>query len=214
MAKNEADRVKDANDRKMREFFGFDHNNSGAKDNSDAMNKFFDFEVKKGVNRTNTYDDNRIKANEFFEHDIYNPGEIKDDEQIEEQELLKGMDLLEKYNRLYQNMKELDSLKNENKRLLGKLKQKDIIIERHESELKRYRSEAFLTPRFEGIRRYSKELVEILKSGNRVDSYRILEILDIDPRDSELVQAVSQQLEELEEYGMIKSEGRGWRWIG
>ena len=114
----------------------------------------------------------------------------------------------------YENMKELDSLKNENKRLLGKLKQKDIIIERHESELKRYRSEAFLTPRFEGIRRYSKELVEILKSGNRVDSYRILEILDIDPRDSELVQAVSQQLEELEEYGMIKSEGRGWRWIG
>ena len=114
----------------------------------------------------------------------------------------------------YENMKELDSLKNENKCLLDKLNQKDIVIERYESELKRYRSEAFLTPRFEGIRRYSKELVEILKSGNRVDSYRILEILDIDPRDFELVQAVSHQLEELEDYGMIKSEGRGWRWIG
>jgi hypothetical protein len=114
----------------------------------------------------------------------------------------------------YENMKELDSLKNENKSLLDKLNQKDIVIERYESELKRYRSEPFLTPRFEGIRRYSKELVEILKSGNRVDSYRILEILDIDPRESELVQAVSHQLEELEEYGMIKSEGRGWRWIG
>lgn len=108
---------------------------------------------------------------------------------------------------------ELDSIKNENKKLSDDLRQKDIVIERYESELKRYRSEVFLSPSFEGIRRYSKELVEILKASNYVDSYSLLEALNIDPRESELVQAVSHQLEELEEYGMIKPEGRGWRWI-
>jgi len=109
---------------------------------------------------------------------------------------------------------ELESVKNENKKLRDDLRQKDIVIERYESELKRYRSQVFLSPSFEGIRRYSKELVEILKARNYVDSYRLLESLNIDPRESELVQAVSHQLEELEEYGMIKPEGRGWRWIG
>lgn len=110
--------------------------------------------------------------------------------------------------------KELESMRNENKKLREDLRQKDIVIERYESELKRYRSEVFLSPSFEGVRRYSKELVEILKAGNHIDSYRLLETLNIDTRESELVKAVSHQLEELEEYGMIKPEGRGWRWIG
>ena len=35
----------------------------------------------------------------------------------------------------------------------------------------------------------------------------------MDLRDSDLVKAVSMQLEELEGYGMIKPEGKGWRWI-
>ncbi|MDF0589916.1 hypothetical protein [Candidatus Methanocrinis natronophilus] len=109
---------------------------------------------------------------------------------------------------------ELESVKNENKKLRDDLHQKDIVIDRYESELKRYRNEVFLSSNFEGIRRYSKELVDILKSGNYVDSYRLLEALNIDPRESEQIQAVSHQLEELEEYEMIKPEGRGWRWIG
>ena len=47
-----------------------------------------------------------------------------------------------------------------------------------------------------------------------MDSYRILETLGIDPRESDLVKAVSKQLEELEGYGMIKTDGRSWKWIG
>ena len=47
-----------------------------------------------------------------------------------------------------------------------------------------------------------------------MDNYRLLEDLGIDPRESDLVKAVSKQLEELEGYGMIKPEGKGWRWIG
>ena len=64
------------------------------------------------------------------------------------------------------------------------------------------------------MRRYNKEIVDLLKSRGQADSYRILEDLGIDPRESDLVKAVSRQLEELEAYGMVKTDGRTWRWIG
>jgi hypothetical protein len=111
-------------------------------------------------------------------------------------------------------VQELEALKKENKVLRDDLKQKSIVLERYENDLKRYRSQAFLEEGFEGMRRYNKELVEILRARGFVDSYKLLEELEIDPRDSELVKAVSKQLEELEGYGMVETTPRGWRWIG
>ncbi len=110
-------------------------------------------------------------------------------------------------------VREMETLKAENKILRDDLRQKIIVLEKYENELKRYRSQAFLGEDYQGMRRYSKELVEILKSRGFVDSYRLLEDLGIDPRESDLVKAVSTQLEELEGYGMIKPEAKGWRWI-
>ena len=110
-------------------------------------------------------------------------------------------------------VREMETLRTENKTLREDLKQKEIVLERYEAELKRYRSQSFLEEDYQGMRRYSKELVEILKSRGAVDSYRLLEDLGIDPRESDLVKSVSMQLEELEGYGMIKPEGKGWRWI-
>lgn len=109
-------------------------------------------------------------------------------------------------------VRELESLRNENKSLRDDLRQKSIVLERYEAELKRYRSQAFLEESYQGTRRYNKELVEILKVRGSADSYEILEALGIDPRESELVKAVSLQLEELEAYGFIKTEGRSWKW--
>lgn len=111
-------------------------------------------------------------------------------------------------------IREMEALKKENKTLQDDLGQKSIVLERYEAELKRYRSQSFLEEDYHGLRRYSKELVEILKKRGQADSYRLLEELGIDPRDADLVKAVSRQLEELEGYGMIKAELKGWRWIG
>jgi hypothetical protein len=47
-----------------------------------------------------------------------------------------------------------------------------------------------------------------------MDSYKILEALGIDLKDSELVKAISRQLEDLEAYGIIASTPKGWRWMG
>jgi hypothetical protein len=124
------------------------------------------------------------------------------------------LDESEEYKPRREVVREMQTLKTENKALRDDLRQKEIVIDRYETELKRYRSQAFLGEDYQGMRRYSKELVEILKSRGFADSYRLLEDLGIDPRESDLVKAVSTQLEELEGYGMIKPEAKGWRWIG
>ena len=110
-------------------------------------------------------------------------------------------------------VRELESLRSENKSLRSDLSQKTIVLDRYEAELKRYRAQPFPEEDYRGMRRYSKELVEVLKTRGHADSYKILEALGIDPRESELVKAVSRQLEELEAYGMIKTDGRSWQWI-
>jgi len=109
--------------------------------------------------------------------------------------------------------KEMEALKAENKSLRDDLRQKSIVLDRYENELKRYRSQSFLEGDYLGMRRYSRELVEILKTRGKMDSYGILEALGVDPMESELVKAVSHQLEELEAYGMIEADGKWWRWI-
>lgn len=111
-------------------------------------------------------------------------------------------------------MLELGRLRAENKELRDDLKQKKIVIERYEKELKRYRSEAFLDSGFEGVRRYNREIIRILRHGGTVDSYRLLEDLNIDPDDTDLVNAVSRQLEDLEAYGLVARTAHGWRWVG
>lgn len=110
--------------------------------------------------------------------------------------------------------KEISALRKEAKELRDELKLKNIVLEKYETELKRYRSAAFLEDRFEGVRTHSKELVGLLKRGGTMDNYKILEALGIDPKDSELVRAISHQLEDMEAYGMITSTPRGWKWSG
>jgi hypothetical protein len=124
------------------------------------------------------------------------------------------IDEQEDFNPRRELIREMEALRAENKALRDDLKQKIIVLERYESELKRYRSQAFLGEDYRGVRGYSKELVEILKSRGFMDSYALLADLGIDPRESDLVKAVSNQLEEIERFGFLKPEGKGWRWIG
>jgi len=110
--------------------------------------------------------------------------------------------------------KELESLKAENKILREDLRQKEVVLQRYEAELRRYRAEPFQGEQFAGIRPYSKELVEILKARGHVGSYQILELLGIAPGEAEAIKAVSKQLEELEKFNLIKADGKGWHWTG
>jgi hypothetical protein len=109
-------------------------------------------------------------------------------------------------------VKEIGKLRSENKLLRDDVNQKKIVLEKYETELKRYRSQAFVENKFEGIRKYNHELIAIIKRGEVIDSYKLLEELGIDPNESDLVKAISKQLEELEGFGLVTSTKRGWRW--
>lgn len=110
-------------------------------------------------------------------------------------------------------VKEMEALATENKALREDLRQKEVVLQRYEAELRRYRAEPFQNDQFKGVRPYSKELVEILKARGHVGSYQILELLGIAPGEAEAIKAVSKQLEELEKFNLIKADGKGWQWI-
>ncbi len=109
--------------------------------------------------------------------------------------------------------KELESMKADNESLREDLRRKELVLERYEEELRRYRAEPFQGEQFAGIRPYSRELVDILKARGHVGSYQILELLGIAPGEAEAIKAVSKQLEELEKFNLIKADGKGWQWI-
>ena len=88
------------------------------------------------------------------------------------------------------------------------------LAEKLDNELKRYRAQPFLDEEFQGIRSYDKDLIKLLKNKSSIDSDKLLEVLNIDPKESEQVKAVKRQLENLESYGLIEVTPRGWRWIG
>lgn len=111
-------------------------------------------------------------------------------------------------------IKDLARAREDNKKLADELKLKNIVLEKYENELARYRGEAFLTGDYQGLRKYSREIIALLKEHGTIDSYRILEALGIDPKESDLVRAVSAELENLEAYGLVSSTKRGWKWHG
>jgi predicted RNase H-like nuclease (RuvC/YqgF family) len=109
--------------------------------------------------------------------------------------------------RLRSAEEELKRLREEN-RLLKRL------VENLDNELKRYRAQPFLQEAFEGVRRFDRDLIELLRRGGSYTQEEILAHLNIDPSDVELVKAVDRQLEALEAYGLVEYRGRGWRWKG
>lgn len=111
-------------------------------------------------------------------------------------------------------VKDMGILKAENKTLRDELRQKEVVLARYEAELRRYRAEPFQADQFQGVRPYSREIVDILKARGHVGSYEILELLGIAPGEAEAIKAVSKQLEELEKFNLVKVDSKGWQWTG
>ena len=98
--------------------------------------------------------------------------------------------------------------------LRKELKQKDIVIERLEADLRQYRMQPFTEDGFEGVRQYDEELIDILQSTSRITGTELRQRLDIAPTDTDQLKALDQQLQQLEAYGLVSSTSKGWRWTG
>lgn len=119
-----------------------------------------------------------------------------------EESYLNRLELIKK---LGTTEEELKQLRKDN-RLLKKL------VDNLDTEMKRYRAKPFLEDDFKGVRRFDKELIDLLKQGGSYSGDEILTRLSINSSDTDLVKAVNKQLEVLESYGLVEYVGRGWKW--
>jgi predicted nuclease with TOPRIM domain len=101
--------------------------------------------------------------------------------------------------RLKEAEEEIKRLRSENN-LLKKL------VENLDSELKRYRAKPFAEESFEGVRRFDKELINLLKKGGTYSDEEIFAHLNIDPADDKAGKGMEM------EDGLVEYTGRGWRW--
>jgi hypothetical protein len=111
-------------------------------------------------------------------------------------------------------IKELSEVKEEAQKLRSELKLKNMLLEKLEGEVYKARYDSFKEVELgEGSRRHDEELIKILRHGKAIEGYAILTNLGIDPRDSESVKLVNNQLESLRRFGLVEEDANGWRWI-
>jgi len=111
-------------------------------------------------------------------------------------------------------IKELAEAKEELQKLRNELKMKNLLLEKLEGEVYKARYDSFKEVQMdEGTRRHDEELIKTLRCGKPLDGYTILNELGIDPRDTEAVKLVNNQLESLRRFGLVQETAEGWRWI-
>lgn len=118
------------------------------------------------------------------------------------------------FTELGEESKQIQELEEEVRELRQDVKQKQIVIEKLESELKELRTQPFTEDEFEGRRQYDQELIEELQRADRITGDELLRRLNIDPVETELVKGVNTQLQQLEDYGLVRSTPQGWVWKG
>ena len=118
-------------------------------------------------------------------------------------------------------LKENQSLKKEIAELSKEYKQTKIIRDNLEREIRKYRAEPFQQIIKDGDRKFDRELIDILRNTkgvngkNRfIDNEEILSRLNVSPKETEYIQSIYNQLSIFEEYNLLESSTKGWRWKG
>lgn len=119
-------------------------------------------------------------------------------------ELSKNFIKLEKQNEI---------LRIENIELKKKVDMLNLLTDRYEKQLRDYSNKTFIeNGKWEGVREYQSELIELFKSKTSIKENEIIDLLHIDPTDVKTMKAISKQIEHLEDYGVIEHIKGGWRW--
>jgi len=103
-------------------------------------------------------------------------------------------------------IRENSELKEELGQLRSQLRTKDLLLERLQADL-------FKTRYGRESQHIDDKLIEILKRGRVIDGYSILKELGISPKDTEAMRLVNNQLETLQQFGLVKESTGGWRWV-
>jgi hypothetical protein len=111
-------------------------------------------------------------------------------------------------------IRELAEIKEEAQKLRSELKMKNMLLEKLEAEVYKARYDSFKEVEIgKGTRLHDEDLIKVLKRGKAVEGYALLKELGIDPRDTEVVRLVNNQIESLRRFGLVEETANGWRWI-
>jgi len=118
-------------------------------------------------------------------------------------------------------LKENQVLRKEISELLKEYKQVKILRDNLEREIRKYRAEPFIKPQKEGVRQFDSELLDILRNAigangkhRFIDNDEILSKLNISYEETDVIQSISNQLSIFEQYNLVQSSTKGWRWKG
>lgn len=116
-------------------------------------------------------------------------------------------------------LKENQALKKEIAEISKENKQTKIIRNNLETEIRKYRAEPFQKTVKDGTRKFDKELLDILRNAkgvdgkNRfIDNDEILSKLNVSRQETNYIQSIYNQLTIFEEYNLLESSTKGWRW--
>ena len=104
-------------------------------------------------------------------------------------------------------------LERENGSLRKELELKTKVYEALDRELKAMRNDQWLNPTQEGRYKFSRELIILFRSRKKVSFDELLPALAIIPTDVDSIKAITNQIEVLTQFGLIKQDLKGWRWI-
>ena len=110
-------------------------------------------------------------------------------------------------------VRENSDLKTLNRKLEQEVNLLKANLEITQAEIYKQRFACFEQVDAPGMHSYDRALVDMLKRGKVLDSQEIFGSLGIDPRDTQAVKLVSNQLEELKRFGLIRESPHGWRWL-
>ncbi len=89
----------------------------------------------------------------------------------------------------------------------------EIVVDKLQEDLQTCRLGTFLSSDFEGVREFEQGLVEAFKQRRFIRQDDLWRVLDVNPRQTNVIKAISQQVRVLEQYRIIKNTQEGWRWI-
>ncbi len=105
------------------------------------------------------------------------------------------------------------SLQEENRRLRRDVEKGEAKLRELETQVFKLQHASFLNDT-ESQKVYSEKLIKFLRSGGTWSGHELLAELDINCDDAVAIQIITNQLQSLQDFGLVSENARGWKWIG
>lgn len=98
-------------------------------------------------------------------------------------------------------------------KLRDQIAAKDLLLEKQKTELLKLKQAKFFEPEQDGLVQFDCQMVKLLASDHRIWTQdRLCQALHINIEDQTAMKIVTNQLQDLREFGLVEETARGWKW--